>query len=84
MSVVLYEKRGNVAYVTVNRPEAMNALSQEVKARLADAWDAIENDRDVWAAIVTGAGDKAFSAGADLKEMGKRLHGPDSWEVWRP
>ena len=71
MSVVLYEKKGNIAYITVNRPEALNAISSEVLRELAKAWINVRDDSDVRVAIVTGAGDRAFSAGADLKEIAK-------------
>ncbi len=69
MSVVLYEKRGKIAYITINRPGVLNAISREVLESLAQVWIKVRDDSDVWAAIVTGAGDKAFSAGADLKEL---------------
>ena len=69
MAVIEYEKRGRVAYVTINRPEAMNALNREVQTGLADAWREVESDSDVFAAVLSGAGGRAFSAGADLKTM---------------
>jgi enoyl-CoA hydratase len=58
-----------VALVTLNRPEAMNALSVELRARLADAFAALNEDDSVRAVVLTGAG-KAFTAGLDLKELG--------------
>ncbi len=70
--VVLYEKRDRIAYVTLNRPEAMNALSSEVGARLHEIWIDFRDDDDLLVAILTGAGGRAFSAGADLKEVGDR------------
>jgi enoyl-CoA hydratase/carnithine racemase len=69
--VVLYEKRDMIGLVTINRPEAMNALSGEVQAGLRDAWQQVESDDDVRVAILTGVGDRAFSAGADLKQYGR-------------
>lgn len=69
MSQVLYEKRGKIAYITLNRPEAMNALSREVFRLLREAWMGVRDDDEVWVAIITGAGDKAFCAGGDLKEI---------------
>lgn len=69
MAVIEYEKRGRIAYVTINRPEAMNALNREVQTGLADAWREVEADADIFAAVVSGAGGRAFSAGADLKTM---------------
>ena len=68
MPVVLYEKKDKIGYVTINRPEAMNALNREVQNSLREVWGEIEEDADVFVAILTGAGGKAFSAGADLKE----------------
>ncbi len=67
--VVLYERRGYVATVTLNRPERMNSLSPEVFARLPEVWDQFEADGEARVAILTGAGDRAFCAGADLKVM---------------
>jgi E-phenylitaconyl-CoA hydratase len=66
---VLYEVRDRIAYITLNRPEAMNALNTAVRQGLNEAWRRVREDPNVWVAIVTGAGDRAFSAGADLKEM---------------
>jgi E-phenylitaconyl-CoA hydratase len=69
MTVVLFEKKGKIAYVTINRPEAMNALDNEVQEGLTKAWRDLDSDPDLWVAILTGAGDKAFTAGADLKKV---------------
>jgi len=66
---VLYEKRGRTALVTINRPEVMNALHYDAHAELYDVWTDFLDDGEVWTAIVTGAGDKAFCAGADIKHM---------------
>ncbi len=63
---LLYEKRDGIAYLTINRPEVRNAFSPEVICRLADAWQDYAADDSLRVAIITGAGDKAFSAGADL------------------
>jgi len=65
--VVLYEKRDRIAYVTINRPEARNAVSPEVHRAMIAAWADFAEDDSVDVAILTGAGD-AFCAGADLKE----------------
>ncbi|WP_406269641.1 crotonase/enoyl-CoA hydratase family protein [Nocardia sp. NBC_00881] len=64
----LVEKRDHVLIVTMNRPEARNALSAEMMAIMRDAWDQADNDPDIRVAILTGAGG-AFCAGADLKAM---------------
>jgi len=62
-----YEKRDHVAYVTMNRPEVMNALHPAANEELAAVWDDFAADPDAWVGILTGAGEKAFSAGNDLK-----------------
>lgn len=67
--VLLVEKSGGIATVTLNRPTAMNALSRELRAAIAETFEALEADADVKAVILTGAG-KAFCAGLDLKELG--------------
>ena len=64
---VVYEKRGHVAYVTLNRPERMNALDAQSHAELIEVFDDFAADDGAWVAIVTGAGDRAFCAGNDLK-----------------
>ena len=69
---VLFEVTDGVAWVTLNRPEARNAVNQAVSEGLAAAWDRVESDDDIAVAVLTGAGDAAFSAGADLKEMAAR------------
>lgn len=68
-SVVLYEKRGSVVHLTLNRPEALNALSLEILTRLSALLDEVRRDESVRAVIITGAGSKAFSAGADIKYL---------------
>lgn len=68
MSDVLVEKRGTTAWVTLNRPAVRNALSREVNHRLQEIEADLEHDDDVHAIVITGAGDRAFCAGADLKE----------------
>jgi enoyl-CoA hydratase/carnithine racemase len=67
MSKVLYEKHDRIAYVTLNRPEAMNAIDLEMHEQLWQVWSDFRDDDAVEVAIVTGAGDEAFCAGADLK-----------------
>jgi enoyl-CoA hydratase/carnithine racemase len=63
---VLYDKRERIAYVTINRPEAKNAIDPDVHHRMIEIWEDFRDDDSVDVAILTGAGD-AFSAGADLK-----------------
>jgi enoyl-CoA hydratase len=69
MPALLYEKRSGIAYLTFNRPQVRNALDPETICRLADAWQDYMSDESLRAAIITGAGDKAFSAGADLGKL---------------
>ncbi len=69
MPEVLYEKKGKIAYITLNRPEAFNAVTMNMWRELAKITADFQNDPEMWAAIVTGSGDKAFCAGADLKEI---------------
>ncbi|MGD0853142.1 MAG: crotonase/enoyl-CoA hydratase family protein [Acidimicrobiales bacterium] len=64
---VLRERRGHVEILTINRPEARNAINRATAVALGDALEACEADDDVWVVVLTGAGDKAFSAGMDLK-----------------
>jgi enoyl-CoA hydratase/carnithine racemase len=66
---VLYEKRDSVGFVTINRPDKLNALNREVMDELNDCFRAIQNDEEVRVVILTGAGQKAFVAGADLHEL---------------
>ncbi len=66
------EVRERVGYVTIDRPERRNALSQEVMTGLVEAFDRFDRDDEVWAVLVTGAGNKAFSAGRDLKQLSER------------
>src|SRR5215471_6796500 len=72
---VLYEKRDGIAVVTMNRPEVRNAINAEMLCRLADAWQDVNDDPGVRAVIFTGAGDKAFSAGADLDRLVRMMQG---------
>lgn len=81
---VLFDVRDRVAYITLNRPQRRNALSYEVWDRLVDLFATCDNDPGVWAIVLTGTGDRAFCAGADLKELdelarqGKQIRVPMS------
>jgi len=66
---ILYEKADGIAKVTLNRPEALNALNSTVYSELYDVFEAIENDESVRVVILTGSGEKAFAAGSDVVEM---------------
>jgi enoyl-CoA hydratase len=67
MPVVERERRGHVEILTINRPEARNAINGEVSTAMAAALDELETDDGCWVVVLTGSGDKAFSAGMDLK-----------------
>ncbi|MGH1578895.1 enoyl-CoA hydratase-related protein [Planktotalea sp.] len=61
------EKHGHILLVTMNRPEVYNAVHVDMHNEMADCWDEFAADQDLWVAVLTGAGDKAFTAGNDLK-----------------
>jgi crotonobetainyl-CoA hydratase len=67
----LVERRGNVMVITINRPEARNAINAAVSIAVGDAMEQAQQDPDVRAVVITGAGDKSFCAGADLKALAK-------------
>ncbi len=91
-----YEKEGRVAIFTINRPEARNALSVEVARELHQAMSDFRDDPELWVGIVTGAGEKAFCGGADIKDTlpFMKEHRQDPWsfpptimrgfELWKP
>jgi len=70
---VILERKGAVGIVTLNRPQALNALSAALIRDLGAALDALENDGEIGAIVITGS-DKAFAAGADIKEMASRTY----------
>jgi enoyl-CoA hydratase len=80
----LVERRGHVLIVTMNRPEARNALSGPMLAIMREAWDTVDSDPDIRVCVLTGAGG-AFCAGADLKAM-SRTHPGDTYRAggWDP
>ena len=84
MPAVIYEKKGHIARVTLNRPEVHNAMDAEVIVRLAETWQDFAADDSLWVAIITGAGDKAFSSGADLRRLIPLMSGArqpeDEWD----
>jgi len=95
---VLYDVDDELATVTINRPDKLNAMDSETYAALSAAWREFQTDEDTWVAIVTGAGDRAFSAGADLEEAIEpgEIEWPAFWrtqeeqilnnglEIWKP
>jgi enoyl-CoA hydratase len=72
MALVLLESLEGLATITLNRPEAMNALSHDLRAELFDVCQYIAEDFSVRAVIITGTGERAFTAGLDLKELGEQ------------
>jgi enoyl-CoA hydratase/carnithine racemase len=73
---LLLERRGHVATLTLNRPERMNAFDAAMRAELPRAWTELERDPETWVVVLTGAGDRAFCAGMDLREPAPEP-GPD-------
>ncbi|WP_373425004.1 crotonase/enoyl-CoA hydratase family protein [Mycobacterium simiae] len=71
---VLVERRGTVMVITINRPEARNAVNGAVSISVGDALEAAQHDADVRTVVITGSGDKSFCAGADLKAISRREH----------
>ena len=84
MSALLFEIRGAVALITLNRPEAHNAINPEMAVRLAEAWETVRDDDAIRAAVVTGAGDGSFCSGADLARLIPLITGArqpeDEWD----
>ena len=93
---VTYEKEGRIAIITINRPEAMNALNMETMGELYKVMTEFRDDPEMWVGIITGAGEKAFCGGADIKDTlpFMKEHGRDPWamppsimrglEMWKP
>lgn len=69
---LLYERRNAIGYVTVNRPEKLNALNRQVMEELRACFQSLQEDRDVRVVILTGSGEKAFVAGADINELAQQ------------
>lgn len=86
---ILVERDERVGIVTLNRPQQLNALNFQIVAELASALDAFDRDESIGCMVITGAGEKAFAAGADIKEMADKtpismmLGGFESWEKLR-
>lgn len=66
---IIYEKSEGIATITLNRPEALNAFNREVIEEILKALEDVKTDENTRVVILTGAGEKAFSAGADIKAM---------------
>lgn len=76
---VLFDISGGVARVTINRPERMNAIDSATQTRLEGIWHEIETNPEIRCVVLTGRGEKAFSAGADLKDD-SGVSGVDYWK----
>jgi enoyl-CoA hydratase/carnithine racemase len=94
--MINYEKQGKIAILTINRPEDRNAMNAHGMQELHDRMLEFSSDQDLWVGIITGAGEKAFCGGADVKEMvsfqqthpGQYWERPDTpmrgLEIWKP
>ena len=76
---VLFNVEDHVARVTIDRPDRMNAMDTATQTRLAEIWDEIEGNSDIRCVVLTGSGERAFSAGADLKDD-TGMSGVDYWK----
>ena len=73
MSITIYEKKGRVAYIILNRPEVLNAMNNQVKRELNEIFVDFRDDPEIWVGIVSGVGGRAFSTGSDVKEINEWL-----------
>jgi enoyl-CoA hydratase/carnithine racemase len=80
---LLWQKKEKIVTITINRPQVMNAISPVTRRDLIAACDELERDPDLWVAILTGTGDKAFSAGNDMKWRDTNPEEFGQWEEWR-
>lgn len=71
--LIIYEKKNNVAWITLNRPEVLNAQNDEIRAEVVVALEHASEDEEVYVIVITGAGEKAFSAGADISQFPTRF-----------
>jgi len=71
VDVSQFERAGHVARITLDRPEALNSLNPDLRWELSQHFDEVEKNDDIWIAVVTGSGDRAFCAGADLKHRAR-------------
>ena len=81
MPGIIYGTRDNIAYITIDRPQAMNALGLEQQEEIIQVWQDFRDDPDALVAIITGEGDRAFCAGADLKTYTPLLGERSSYEI---
>lgn len=78
---VLCRTEGRVLYITINRPQRMNAIDTKTNHQLEEALNRYAADDSLWVAVIRGAGDKAFSAGGDIKAMNEAIDGGEEYRV---
>ncbi len=79
-----FEVKDRCAWITLNRPESLNALNTELRWQLSQHLNQVEADDDIWLTVITGAGDRAFCAGADLKERARQRDADEQQQAeWR-
>lgn len=66
--MVIYKKEANIATITINRPEALNAFNEDLLKQLIEAFETAEKDKEIYCVVLTAAGEKAFTAGGDIKQ----------------
>src|ERR1700730_7146193 len=81
---IIFESREGIARITINRPDVLNALDPQTYTENTAPFRQIDRDPDILVGIVTGAGEKAFTAGADLKIMHTGAGDLGEWTPWRP
>lgn len=84
MGTIKFERDGHIARITIDRPEVRNAMDRATYAALDAAFTELDADPDLRAAVITGEGGKAFSAGADLRKMHSADAPKRGWGPWRP
>ena len=80
---ISYEKRDHVGVVTLDRPDALNAFNRRMEAELSGLWTEMRNDDDVWVAVLTATGDRAFCVGVDTKESTAEVSAMSQFERWK-
>jgi len=84
VNTTIFEVKEHVAYITLNRPDSMNALNPELRHALSEHFDEVESNDDIWLAVVTGQGKRAFCAGMDLKHRAQLVNASeeqlDKWQ----
>lgn len=79
-----YEANDRIAIITVDRPEALNAMNERMYREITEHFRALDADAGIDVGIITGNGERAFSAGADLRDHPTPAHGTSGWSPWRP